>query len=115
VIPFLVFPWSLAHLIWARDFGAQMVKREISAPELSEAERKAVLALADLLSAERPGEEVQNAILEVARARGIKPPGILQAVIHDPPGHAEGPRLGPYIARAGCRRVAEALRRAVGA
>ncbi len=97
---------------WARDFGVQAVEREAVRVEMSEAERKAVLALADFLSAERPGEEVQNAIFEIARAHGLKPPGFFRLLYTILLGMPRGPRLGPYIARVGCGRVAEVLRRA---
>ncbi|RLI37698.1 lysine--tRNA ligase [Candidatus Bathyarchaeota archaeon] len=101
---------------WARDFGAQLVEREGPRElEFSDAEKEAVLALADFLSVERTGEEVQNAIFEVARAHGIKPPAFFRLLYTILLGMPRGPRLGPYIARVGCRKVAEALRKAVGA
>ena len=98
---------------WARDFGVQAVEREAVRMEFSEAERKAVLALADFLSVERPGEEVQNAIFEIARAHGIRPADFFRLLYQILLGMPRGPRLGPYVARVGCLKVAELLRKAV--
>ncbi len=98
---------------WARDFGVQAVEG-VEAVELSDAERRAVLALADFLSKERSGEEVQNAIFEIARAHGIRPPEFFRLLYRILLGMPRGPRLGPYIARIGCARVAQLLREAAG-
>ena len=99
---------------WSRDFGAQLVEKE-ERVELSGAEKEAVLELADFLSTERAGEEVQNAIFEIARTHGLKPADFFRLLYTILLGMPRGPRLGPYIARVGCRRVAEALRKAAGA
>ncbi|OYT52332.1 lysine--tRNA ligase [Candidatus Bathyarchaeota archaeon ex4484_135] len=98
---------------WARDFGVQAVEREAERVEMTEAERKAVLALAEFLSVERPGQEVQDAIFEIARSHGIRPADFFRLLYRILLGMPKGPRLGPYIARIGCRKVSELLKAAV--
>ena len=98
---------------WAKDFGIQVVEREIERVEMTETEREAVLALADFLREERQGQEVQNAIFEIARSHGLKPADFFKLLYRILLGMPRGPRLGPYIARVGCRKVAELLKTAV--
>jgi len=49
--------------------------------------------------------------LEIARAHGIRPPEFFRLLYRILLGMPRGPRLGPYIARIGCARVAELLKK----
>lgn len=93
--------------LYALDFGA--VPRAKARVELEEAEREAIQALIERTSRAADGEEVQAAIFEEARRRGINPPQLFSKIYLLLLGRPNGPRLGPYLFDIGAGRLREAL------
>lgn len=93
--------------LFAIDFGgAGETKVEV---ELSSEEREAVEALAERVERASDGEEVQAAIFEEARRRGIDPPKLFSKIYLLLLGRPSGPRLGPYLYDVGSERLRRAL------
>jgi lysyl-tRNA synthetase class 1 len=76
---------------------------------LNEVERYAVKELAEFLEKNEEPDVIQNAIFEIARRNGIKPPAFFNLLYRIFLGMDRGPRLGPYIADIGVKRAAEIL------
>ncbi len=93
--------------LYALDFGA--VPRVKVQVELEENEREAIQALIERAGRAVDGEEVQAAIFEEARRRGINPPQLFSKIYLLLLGRPNGPRLGPYLFDIGVDRLREAL------
>ncbi|MEM4298534.1 MAG: hypothetical protein QW815_09235, partial [Nitrososphaerota archaeon] len=93
--------------LYALDFGA--VPRVKVQVELEEREKEAIQALIERAGRAADGEEVQAAIFEEARRRGINPPQLFSKIYLLLLGRPSGPRLGPYLFDIGADRLREAL------
>jgi lysyl-tRNA synthetase class 1 len=93
--------------LYALDFGA--VPRVKVQVELEEREKEAIQALIERAGRAADGEEVQAAIFEEARRRGINPPQLFSKIYLLLLGRPSGPRLGPYLFDIGVDRLREAL------
>jgi len=94
---------------WAADFE-EVREATVS---LSPNESAAIRELIETLRAERPENEVQTAIFEIARRNDLDPPGFFQTLYQILLGATQGPRLGPYIIAMGRLNIVQALERAL--
>lgn len=93
--------------LYAMDFGE--VPRAKVKIELEDSEREAIQAIIERVGRAADGEEVQAAIFEEARRRGINPPQLFSKIYLLLLGRPSGPRLGPYLFDIGADRLSEAL------
>jgi len=95
-------------LNWAKEFSLEEAKVELT-PE----EKRAILALAEKLAPSQcDPDAVQTMIFDTAKSLGLKPATFFRALYLVILGMERGPRLGPYVADAGCDKIAEKLRTA---
>jgi lysyl-tRNA synthetase class 1 len=94
---------------YLEDFGE--LSPVAVAVELSEAERQAIEEIVGVAEGARDGEEVQSAIFDAARRRGIDPPELFKKIYLLLLDRPHGPRLGPYLFDVGPQRLREALLR----
>jgi lysyl-tRNA synthetase class 1 len=94
---------------YLEDFGE--LSPVAVAVELSEAERQAIKEIVGVAESARDGEEVQSAIFDAARRRGIDPPELFKKIYLLLLDRPHGPRLGPYLFDVGPQRLREALLR----
>ena len=97
-------------LNWVKDYAEEIKETAI---ELSEKEEKAIKKLIEFLKEKRTAEEVQNAIFQIARKHGIKPPNFFKILYTILLGAPKGPRLGPYIVTMGRENVIRTLKKAI--
>jgi len=98
--------------LYALDFG-QAAEPAVRV-ELTPVEWEAIESLAERVERASDGEEVQAAIFEEARKRGIDPPLFFSKVYLILLGRPSGPRLGPYLYDVGAERLRSALSRLQG-
>jgi lysyl-tRNA synthetase, class I len=95
-------------LNWAREYSLEEAKVKLT-PE----EKKAIFALSEQLSPSQcEPDAVQTMIFDTAKSLGLKPATFFRALYLVLLGMEKGPRLGPYVADAGCDKIAEKLRTA---
>ena len=90
---------------WADDFG----KFEKAQVTVSDAERKALSELIEVINKESDVKVLQTNIFETARRNGLEPKQFFKLLYNILVGADQGPRLGPYIIDVGKERVAEML------
>jgi lysyl-tRNA synthetase class 1 len=95
---------------WIRDFE-EIRETPVS---LSEAERKAIAELVEVLETEDEPDKIQNAIFNVAKSSGLQPSAFFRTLYGILLGVPQGPRLGPYVLAMGKQNVVAALQRALG-
>jgi len=93
-------------LNWAKEFSFEETKVELT-PE----EKKAILALSEKLAGSTcEPDAVQTMIFDTAKSLGLKPAVFFRSLYLVLLGMERGPRLGPYVADAGCGKIAEKLK-----
>jgi len=90
---------------WVDDFK----EIEVEPVELSINEKNAIRDLIPLLEENESGEVIQQAIFETARNNSLKPRKFFRLLYRILLGTDSGPKLGPYIAIAGPKKVAKRL------
>ncbi|MGH9922232.1 MAG: lysine--tRNA ligase, partial [Nitrososphaerales archaeon] len=90
---------------WVDDFG----KVEKVQVDVNEAERKALLALIEVIKKENDANVIQTSIFEIARRNGLEPKQFFTILYRILVGAEKGPRLGPYIVDVGRENVADTL------
>ncbi len=95
-------------LNWVQDFE-EIKETQVN---LTEAEKKAVKHVVDVLEVANEPDEIQNAIFNAAKTNSIKPSAFFKILYSILIGAPQGPRLGPYILAMGKQNVVAALRRA---
>jgi len=90
---------------WVDDFG-KVEKVEV---DVSETERKALLALIEVIKKENDANAIQTSIFEIARRHALEPKQFFTILYRILVGAEKGPRLGPYIVDVGRENVAEIL------
>lgn len=107
--------WNWIQEFAPEDFRFSVVDPESDAPEeLSDNERAAVVALAELVRngfGDMTEKDVQNAIYEIARDAGIEPKSFFPVLYRVLVGKEKGPRLGGFLITLGSERVAKILGR----
>lgn len=96
-------------LNWAKDF--EEIKE--TAVPLTTEEKEAIKELIETIKVEDDAEKMQNAIFNIAKKHGVKPPNLFKTLYTVLMGVPQGPRLGPYIAAMGKQNVINALERAL--
>ncbi|MFX1521697.1 MAG: lysine--tRNA ligase, partial [Promethearchaeota archaeon] len=91
---------------WVDDFK----EIEIEPVELSSDEKNAIRDLIHILEENESGEVIQQAIFETARNNSLKPRNFFKLLYRILLGTESGPKLGPYIAIAGPKKVAKRLK-----
>ena len=92
---------------YALDFGS--VERE--PVEISEEEREALKLLLKRIEEAGSPEDIQNAVFEAARSKGLKPRKFFEKLYLIYLGRRSGPRFGPYVWDMGKEKGVEILRR----
>jgi lysyl-tRNA synthetase class 1 len=95
-------------LNWSEDFTE--IKEKVV--KLDETEKAAVKELIQTLQTEANEEEIQSAVFNIARNKGIKPRKFFKILYKILLGVPQGPRLGPYILAMEKENVIDALKRA---
>ena len=90
---------------WVDDFK----EIEVEPVELSINEKNAIRDLIPLLEENESGDVIQQAIFETARNNSLKPRNFFRLLYRILLSTDSGPKLGPYIAIAGPKKVAERL------
>lgn len=90
---------------WADDFG----KFEKVQVTVSDAEKKALSELIEIIKKESDAKVLQTSIFETARRNGLEPKQFFKLLYDILVGADQGPRLGPYIIDVGKEKVAEML------
>lgn len=90
---------------WADDFG----KFERTQVVLSDAEKKAVSELIEIIRKESDTKILQGSVFDTARKHGVEPKQFFKILYNILVGTDQGPRLGPYITDVGREKVAEML------
>ncbi|MFQ5970172.1 MAG: lysine--tRNA ligase [Nitrososphaerales archaeon] len=90
---------------WADDFG----KFEKTEVDVSDAERKALSELMELIRKGSDVKVLQTSIFETARANGLEPKQFFKLLYNILIGADQGPRLGPYIIDIGKEKVLDTL------
>jgi lysyl-tRNA synthetase, class I len=98
---------------WALKWGSRGGRRDVEAPQLAPAAKKAVREFAAALVGAADADGVQNAAFDVSKKNGLRPGEFFPAVYSILLGSDRGPRLGPYVIDAGRERVRKALLEAV--
>jgi lysyl-tRNA synthetase class 1 len=96
-------------LNWSRDFE-EIKEAPVS---LEKEEKNAISALIKVLDAEDEPDQIQNAIFNAAKSKGLKPGAFFRTLYAILLGAPQGPRLGPYILAMGKQNVISALQRAL--
>jgi len=96
-------------LNWNQDF-AEIRETTI---KLSEKEREAIEELIQTLQTEANADQIQSAIFDAARKRGVQPSQFFKTLYVILLGTPAGPRLGPYIVSMERQNVVDALKRAL--
>ncbi len=91
---------------WVEDFK----EIEVEPVELSPDEKNAIRDLIPILEQNESGEVIQQTIFETARNNSLKPRNFFRLLYRILLGTESGPKLGPYIAIAGPKKVAERLK-----
>ncbi len=89
---------------WVKDF-----ERKAEVLKLTDAEKKAVKELIEVIKKEKDGEKIQTRIFEVARENGIKPKKFFKILYRIILKDEKGPRLGPYIIEVGKEEIIRKL------
>jgi len=94
---------------WVEDF------RKVEKPkvEVSDAEKEALKELIDSIRRFEDGEEIQEAVFEIARKHNIKPNKFFKLLYGIILGSSRGPRFGPYVVLIGRERIASILEGAI--
>lgn len=71
--------------------------------------KKAIKELADLLSAEKEPDDIQNAIYNVAKSNNIQPKDMFRTLYQIILATNRGPKIGPFIEDIGRKKVAQTL------
>ncbi len=95
-------------ILLARNWALEVMAKP-KPVSLSEAERRAIMDLIEVLRRTNDPSIIQNSIFEVARKNGIKPPDFFKTLYLIFLGLDRGPRLGPYIADIGVERAIDIL------
>jgi lysyl-tRNA synthetase class 1 len=90
---------------WVEDFK----EIEVEPVALSINEKNAIQDLIAILEENESSEVIQQAIFETARNNSLKPRNFFRLLYRILLGTDSGPKLGPYIAIAGPKKVAERL------
>ncbi|MFQ6024998.1 MAG: lysine--tRNA ligase [Nitrosopumilaceae archaeon] len=77
--------------------------------QLDEVTKKAVRQLADVLDSEKPSEDLQNAIYQIAKTNKILPKDFFKTLYQIILGTTRGPKIGPFIEDIGRKKVAKTL------
>ena len=96
-------------LNWSQDFE-EIKEAPVS---LEKEEKNAISALIKVLDAEDEPDQIQNAIFNAAKSKGLKPGAFFRTLYAILLGAPQGPRLGPYILAMGKQNVISALKRAL--
>ena len=91
---------------WVDDFK----EIEVEPVELSPDEKNAIRDLIPVLDENESDEVIQQAIFEAARNNSLKPRNFFRLLYRLLLGTESGPKLGPYIAIAGPKKVADRLK-----
>jgi lysyl-tRNA synthetase class 1 len=91
---------------WVEDFK----EIEVEPVELSPDEKNAIRDLIPVLDENESDEVIQQAIFETARNNSLKPRNFFRLLYRLLLGTESGPKLGPYIAIAGPKKVADRLK-----
>ncbi|TRO45673.1 hypothetical protein E2P60_06845 [Candidatus Bathyarchaeota archaeon] len=94
-------------LNWVQDFEED----EPEKVELSDAQRRAVQAVAERLREAEGVDEYQAVIFDVSKAMSMKPREIFPLVYQILIGRPQGPRFGPYVELVGKETVIKELKR----
>jgi len=92
---------------WVKDFE-EIKETQV---RLSDEEKKAILALVDVLENEADPDKIQNAIFNAAKSNGVQPRAFFRTLYAVLLGAPQGPRLGPYMLAMGKQNVIAALER----